>query len=248
MPDFTFPVVSGHSFLAPRNQVGKPFSTLFIAEDNDAHWRLNGTYDKHFPLYALTSIQGASTNYRPSISLINRLGTETRLSGSVTPQIFKEKINRREIGRKSEIHPILGNSGLVLNRIYYREFMIPKFNPKYTLVVDSKFITNTIQKPAEQFTDLGASSSSVFEPFAKGSLVKYSGKYYRCLVPTKAYPANDNNDWQQLPERQSIFTADIYGIFGSNVQYLQTYSEDRTFRPEQQDTSLVTYNVSCFYG
>ena len=248
MPNFTFPRVDGHEFLSPRAKVGKPFSTLFIAENNDAHFNLNGTFDKHFPLYALTSIQGASTNSRPSISLINRLGTETRLSGSVTPQIFKEKINRREIGRKSEIHPILGNSGLALNTIYFREFLIPKFDPKYTLVVDSKFITNTIQNPSQQFTDLGASPSSVFEPFAKGSLVKYSGNYYRCLEPTKAYPSATDSNWQQLSERQSIFTADIYAIFGSNVQFLQTYSEDRTFRPEQQDTSLVTYNVSCFYG
>jgi hypothetical protein len=173
MPDFTFPVVSGHSFLAPRNQVGKPFSTLFIAEDNDAHFSLNGSFDKHFPLYALTNIINASTSYRPTISLINRLGTETRLTGSVTPQIFKEKINRREIGRKSEIHPILGNSGLALNTVYFREFLIPKFDPRYSLIVDSKFITNTIQKPTDQFADLGASPSSVFEPFAKGSLVKY---------------------------------------------------------------------------
>jgi len=248
MPDFTFPVVSGHSFLAPRNQVGKPFSTLFIAEDNDAHFSLNGSFDKHFPLYALTNIINASTSYRPTISLINRLGTETRLTGSVTPQIFKEKINRREIGRKSEIHPILGNSGLALSTVYFREFLIPKFDPRYSLIVDSKFITNTIQKPTDQFADLGASPSSVFEPFAKGSLVKYTNRYYRCLEPTKTYPSSSNTSWQQLPERQSIFTADIYGIFGSNVQYLQTYSEDRSFRPEQQDTSLVTYNVSCFYG
>jgi hypothetical protein len=247
MPDFTFPVISGHEFLAPRNQVGKPFSTLFIAEDNDAHFLLNGTYDKHFGLYCLTNIVGASTSYRPTISLINRLGTETRLSGAMTPTIFKEKINRREVGRKNEIHPIFGNKNLALNRIYYREFLIPKFDSKYSLVVDSKFITNTIQKP-EQFTDLGASPSSVFEPFAKGSLVKYSDNYYRCLEPTKAYPSNDYTNWQQLPERQSIFTADIYSIFGSNVQFLQTYTEDRTFRPEQQDTSLVVWNVSCFYG
>lgn len=248
MPDYTFPKVDGHEFLSPRAKVGKPFSTLFIAEDNDKHFTLNGTYDKYFGLYVLTNIQGASTNSRPSIKIINRLGTETKLSGAMTPQIFKEKINRREIGRKKEIHPTLGNQGLVLNRIYYREFLIPKLDPRYSLIIDSKFITNTIQKPNEQFTDLGAEPSSVFEPFAKGSLVKYSGNYYRCLVPTKNYPSATDNSWQQLPERQSIFTADIYGIFGTNVQYLQTYSEDRTFRPEQQDTSLVTYNVSCFYG
>jgi hypothetical protein len=248
MPDFTFPRISGHEFLAPRNQVGKPFSTLFIADDNDSHFNLNGSFDKHFPLYALTNIIGASTNSRPSISLINRLGTETRLTGAATPQIFKEKINRREIGRKSEIHPTLGNPNLALNTIYFREFLIPKFDPKYSLIVDGKFITNTIQKPNEQFTDLGAEPSSVFEPFAKGSLVKYSGNYYRCLVPTKNYPSATDNYWQQLSERQSIFTADIYSIFGTNVQFLQTYTEDRNFRPEQQDTSLVTYNVSCFYG
>lgn len=248
MPDFTFPLVSGHEFLAPRNKVGVPFSTIFAAEDNDLFFNLNGTYDKHFPLYALTSIQGATTNSRPSIFFINRLGTETKLSGAMTPQIFKERINRREIGRKSEIHPTLGNPNLALNTIYYREFLIPKFDPKYTLVVDGKFITNTIQKPNEQFTDLGTEPSSVFEPFAKGSLVKYTNRYYRCLVPTKNYPLATDNSWQQLPERQSIFTADIYSIFGTNVQFLQTYTEDRTFRPEQQDTSLVTYNVSCFYG
>jgi len=248
MTDFTFPVVSGHEFLAPRNKVGAPFSTIFAAEDNSLHERLNGSYDRHFPLYSLTNIVGATTFYRPSISIINRLGIETKLSGVMTPQIFKEKINRREIGRKKEIHPTLGNQGLVLNKIHYREFLIPKFDPKYSLIVDSKFITNTIQKPNEQFTDLGASPSSVFEPFAKGSLVKYSGNYYRCLVSTKNYPSATDNSWQQLSERQSIFTADIYGIFGTNVQYLQTYSEDRSFRPEQQDTSLVTYNVSCFYG
>ena len=248
MPDFTFPLVSGHEFLAPRNKVGKPFSTLFIAENNDAHFVLNGTYDKHFPLYSLTNIINAPTSYRPKISLIAANGTERKLTGAMTPTIFKERINRREVGRKPQVHPILGNSGLALNTIYFREFLIPKLDPKYSLIVDSKFITNTIQKPAEQFTDLGATPSSVFEPFARGSLVKYSNKYYRCLEATKAYPSATDSNWQQLPERQSVFVADIYSIFGSNVQYLQTYSEDRTFRPEQQDTSLVTYNVSCFYG
>ena len=248
MPDYTFPKVDGHEFLSPRAKVGKPFSTLFIADDNDSHFNLNGSFDKHFPLYALTNIIGASTNSRPSISIINRLGTETRLTGAATPQIFKEKINRREIGRKSEVHPTLGNPNLALNTIYYREFLIPKFDPRFSLVVDGKFITNTIQKPDKQFTDLGAEPSSVFEPFSKGSLVKYANRYYRCLVPTKNYPSATDNSWQQLPERQSIFTADIYSIFGTNVQFLQTYTEDRTFRPEQQDTSLVTYNVSCFYG
>ena len=248
MTDFTFPVVSGHEFLAPRNKVGKPFSTLFIADDNDAHWQLNGTYDKHFPLYALTNIIGASTNSRPSISIINRLGTETKLSGAMTPQIFKEKINRREIGRKKEIHPTLGNQGLVLNRIYYREFLIPKLDPRYSLIIDKKFITNTIQNPPAQFVDIGNVPTTVFESFTKGILVKFSNKYWRCLVSTKNYPSATDNSWQQLPDRQSIFTADIYGIFGSNVQYLQTYTEDRSFRPEQQDASLVTYNVSCFYG
>jgi hypothetical protein len=166
----------------------------------------------------------------------------------MTPTIFKERINRREVGKKAEIHPILGNSGLALNTIYFREFLIPKLDPKYSLIIDSKFITNTIQKPTEQFTDLGAEPSSVFEPFAKGSLVKYANAYYRCLEPTRAYPSATDSNWQQLPERQSVFVADIYSVFGSNVQYLQTYSEDRTFRPEQQDTSMVTYNVSCFYG
>lgn len=248
MPDFTFPKVDGFEFLSPRAKVGKPFSTLFIAEDNDAHFALNGTYDRHFPLYSLTNILGASTNSRPSISLINRLGTETKLSGAMTPQIFKEKINRREIGRKNEIHPTLGNSGLALNRIYYREFLIPKLDPRYSLIIDKKFITNTIQNPPAQFVDIGNVPTTVFESFTKGILVKFSNKYWRCLVSTKNYPSATDNSWQQLPERQSIFTADIYGIFGSNVQYLQTYSEDRSFRPEQQDTSLVTYNVSCFYG
>jgi len=248
MPDFTFPVVEGHTFLAPRNFVGKPFSTLFIADDNDAHYRLNGTYDKHFGLYILTNIIGAKTDYRPSINLINATGTETKLKGAATPTIFKEKINRREYGKKNDVHPTLGNRNLAFNKIYYREFLIPKFDPRYSLVVDSKFITNTIQKPADQFTDLGASPSSVFEPFARGSLVKYSNQYWRCLQPTKAYPSSENTDWQQLPQQQSVFTADIYSIFGSNVQFLQTYSEDRNFRPEQQDTSLVAYNVSCFYG
>jgi hypothetical protein len=248
MPDFTFPKISGHDFLAPRNQVGKPFETLFAAEDNSFHQKINGTFDKHFPLYSLTNIVGATTSYRPKISLINRLGTETKLTGALTPQIFKERINRREVGRKKEIHPTLGNPNLALNTIYFREFLIPKFDPRFSLVVDSKFITNTIQKPADQFTDLGATPSSVFEPFAKGSLVKYANAYYRCLEPTKAYPNKDSPNWQPISELQSVFTADIYGIFGSNVQFLQTYSEDRTFRPEQQDTSLVTYNVSCFYG
>jgi len=248
MPDFTFPKVSGFEFLAPRNSVGVPFETIFAAEDNSFHQKINGTYDKFFPLYTLTDIVGATTNYRPSINLIGATGNETKLKGALTPTIYKEKINRREYGRKSQIHPTLGNQGLVLNRIYFREFIIPKFDPRYSLIVDSKFITNTIQKPNEQFTDLGEKPSSVFEPFAKGSLVKYANRYYRCLVPTKNYPSATDNAWQQISERQSIFTADIYGIFGSNVQYLQTYTEDRTFRPEQQDTSLVTYNVSCFYG
>jgi hypothetical protein len=248
MPDFTFPKIDGYEFLSPRNRVGKPFETLFAAENNQLHENLNGTYDKFFPLYALTNVQGASSDYRPSVNFINGLGTETKLSGYLTPQIFKEKINRREFGRKNEVHPTLGNQGLILNRVYFREFLIPKFDPRYSLVVDGKFITNTIQSATNQFTDLGNMPSSVFEPFAKGSLVKYSNQYYRCLKPTKNYPSATDSDWQQLPERQSIFTADIYGIFGTDVQYLQTYTEDRTFQPEQQDTSLVTYNVSCFYG
>jgi hypothetical protein len=248
MPDFTFPVVNGHTFLAPRTAVNKPFETIFAAEDFSLHDRLNGTYDKFFPLYILTNIQGASTSYRPSISLIAANGTEKKLTGAMTPTIYKEKINRREYGRKNDVHPTLGNKNLALNRIYYREFLIPKFDPRYTLIVDGKFITNTIQKPANQFTDIGNMPSSVFEPFIKGSLVKYSGNYWRCLEPTKAYPSGEDINWKQLPQEQSVFTADIYSIFGSNVQFLQTYTEDRTFRPEQQDTSLVTYNVSCFYG
>ena len=248
MPDFTFPKVDGFEFLSPRAKVGKPFSTIFAAEDNDLFFALNGTYDKHFPLYALTNIVGASSDYRPSINLINRLGTEKKLTGALKPTIYKEKINRRDYGKKAEVHPTLGNQNLVLNKIYFREFLIPKFNPKYSLVIDGKFITNTIQKPAEQFTDIATSPTSVFEPFAKSSLVKYSNQFWRCLEPTKAYPSNTDSKWQQLPERQSIFTSDIYAIFGSDVQYLQTYTEDRTFRPEQQDTSLVAFNVSCFYG
>ncbi len=166
----------------------------------------------------------------------------------MTPTIYKEKINRREYGRKNDVHPIFSNKNLALNRIYYREFLIPKLNPRYSLIIDGKFITNTIQKPADQFTDISVSPSSVFEPFAKGSLVKYSGNYWRCLEPTKTYPSSENMSWKQLPQQQSVFTADIYSIFGSNVQFLQTYTEDRTFRPEQQDTSLVVWNVSCFYG
>jgi hypothetical protein len=248
MPDFTFPVLKGHEFLSPRAKVGKPFSTIFAADNNDLFFKLNGSYDKFFPLYILTNIQGASSNYRPNINLIGATGLEKKLTGAMTPTIYKEKINRREYGRKDEIHPTLGNKNLVLNRIYYREFLIPKFDPRYTLIVDGKFITNTIQKPADQFTDIGNMPSSVFEPFAKGSLVKYSGNYWRCLEPTKAYPSSEDINWKQLPQQQSVFTADIYSIFGSNVQFLQTYTEDRIFRPEQQDTSLVTYNVSCFYG
>lgn len=248
MPDFTFPKIDGYEFLAPRNNVGAPFETIFAAEDNLLHQKLNGSYDKFFPLYALNNIIGSTTDYRPSILLINQLGTEKKLIGAMTPQIFKEKINRREYGRKKEVHPTLGNSNLVLNRVYYREFIIPKLDPRYSLIIDKKFITNTIQNPPAQFVDIGNVPTTVFESFTKGILVKFSNKYWRCLVSTKNYPSATDNSWQQLPERQSIFTADIYGIFGSNVQYLQTYSEDRTFRPEQQDTSLVTYNVSCFYG
>ncbi len=248
MTDFLFPKITGYEFVAPRTAVNKPFETIFAAEDFSLHDRINGTYDKHFPLYVLTNIQGASSNYRPSINLISATGLEKKLMGAMTPTIYKEKINRREYGRKNEIHPTLGNKNLVLNRIYYREFLIPKFDPRYTLIVDGKFITNTIQKPSDQFADIGNMPSSVFEPFAKGSLVKYSGNYWRCLESTKAYPSGEDTNWKQLPQEQSIFTADIYSIFGSNVQFLQTYTEDREFRPEQQDTSLVTYNVSCFYG
>ncbi|MFN5442894.1 MAG: hypothetical protein ACK48V_01555, partial [Crocinitomicaceae bacterium] len=133
--------------------------------------------------------------------------------------------------------------------VYYREFIIPKLDPRYSLIIEGKFITNTIQKLEDQFVDIGGTPTSVFEPFNRGMLVKYSGKYWRCVESTKNYPngVGDNN-WKQLPQEQSIFTADIYSIFGSNVQFLQTYTEDREFRPEQQDTSLVTYNVSCFYG
>ena len=248
MPDFTFPKLSGYEFLAPRQQVSFPFQTIFAADDNQLHEILNGSYDRHFPLYTLTNIKNATSDWRPSIKLISATGTEKTLKGALTPIIYKDKINRREYGRKENVHPQLGNSGLVLNRIYYREFLIPKFNPKYTLIVDGKFITNTIQKPAEQFIDIGTATPNVLEAFPRGTLVKYGKYYWRCLKATKAYPTATDSDWQQLPERQSVFTADIYSIFGSDVQYLQTYSEDRNFRPEQQDTSLVTYNVSCFYG
>lgn len=248
MPDFTFPKIEGFSFLAPRNSVGKPFETIFAAEDNALHDRLNGTYDRHFPLYALTNIQGASSDYRPSVNLIAANGTEKKLTGSITPTIFKEKINRREYGRKPEIHPTLGNQGLQLNTVYFREFLLPKFDPRYTLIVGGTFITNTIQKPSDQFTDLGATAGSSFEPFAKASLVRYKNQYWRCLEPTRAFPDDEDDNWQQLPQTQSIFTADIYSIFGSNVQFFQTYTEGRTFIPEQQDDSLVVWNVSCFYN
>jgi hypothetical protein len=127
--DSVFPKIPSLEFLSPRHSVCFPFSTTYAAEDHQLHQSLNGTYDRLFPLYALTNIQNATSTTKPKFELIDGVNSTSEVNGDVAYTIFKEKVNRREMGRQSDVHYLANN--VVLNTIYFREFISPKFSPQW---------------------------------------------------------------------------------------------------------------------
>ncbi len=260
MTDHTFPVISGLDFLAPRNLVSNPYARFYAAEDNSLHFGLNGTYDKLFPLYALTNIKGENEDtYRPKFKLVNELNAEKELRGRITPTIFKEKQNRREIGAKDNPNQLFANPNLVKNVIYSREFYMQKFTPGWTTIqtfgtIPSYVVTCPGDLPTAKANiafPLGNSQlSTSAEAFNIGSIVEFKGNVWRCVEKTNAFPPEKIDElslnWTNMPERQTIFSAYIYAFVGDDLAFQDIYEENRDFVPSLQE-NLVSWNVSCYY-
>lgn len=251
--------VLGFTYASPRYHTTKFASSPFASDDYQEYDALNGTYDKFWPLYAVTESE------EPKSFLVNSAGIEKEIKGDLSLFLYKDNYAPRSIGAVGYLNPTV-NTNLDKVDYSFSLWLQPELNPGWTniqsygsasgtfggflirLLSNSELIKENHSIKLEKApgdTSTVASASN----FPKGTIVEYEGKVYKCLTPTNLYPDNTSASWQSLNEVGTTFYADMY-VFnseGTTVYHTSFEDRERTFDPKRQGTDLVAWNISAWY-
>ncbi|MFN3268731.1 MAG: hypothetical protein ACK416_05690, partial [Zestosphaera sp.] len=87
-------ILGDYVYGSPRYHLYNNTTSIYKPDDFALHDRTNGTYDKLFPLFALTETE------KPKLELITTEGETSEISGSFAPFILRQNFNQRIIGAK----------------------------------------------------------------------------------------------------------------------------------------------------
>lgn len=254
---------------SPRYNCVRTLPTVLVPEDYKAFDNLNGTCDKYFPCYTLT------TNTPPKTELINNEGVTTMLKGSFSFREHRTSTDYSIIGRKSNPGSPY-NLGLARHKVYLTKCLTAKLNPGWCVLQTRikppqdeegkdtyipQFVVrilgnnDTIKQLYavdldEETTQNIYGSQTDFLP---GEIIKYKQNLFKCIIQTKDYPPitpTTNNNWQYLNLNKSIFNADLFAISDNNAEYFLSVEEDkRKFNPTTDDPdTLVAWNAAYYHS
>lgn len=255
---------SRFDYASPRYHSSLGFNGGIAADDFLAYDGINGTCDKYFPCYSLTSSPKAKTLF------IDANGVSTEVKGSLEFRVDEAVKNVQVLGRKDTL-PALSNSNLGRYEVDKKSQMTTNLNPGWCdIQIQTKTGTSTNDPDTylPQFlirvlgdnettkylyankleeSKIGVSSSD----FLKGEIVEYKNNLFRCVKVTKRYPPSKQESteyWQYLNLDRHVFHADMFVLNKNKAVFFKDVQDDkRIFNPiKNEDDTLIAWNVSYY--
>ena len=254
-------ILGDYVYGSPRYHLYNNTTSLYKPEDFALYDRTNGTYDKLFPLFALTETE------KPTLELIASDGTPSEIQGSFAPFILRQNFDQRVIGAKFpedylantnldqktsqlvELSSIKLNTGLTSIQIEGRPLYLKRMLP--TPAVIKEFLAHKLTTERGEVSD---------EPFPKGYICYREDNertLWMCLVPTTEFPPfssrDESENWVNISEPFSnVFKGDVFMIGGNGIEYLIDVADTRRrWNPlidiQTDPDSLVAWNMDYYH-
>lgn len=260
-------------FGSPRYNASTTFPTIKIPEQYTYYTGLNGTYDKFFPLYKLTSSDS------PSLQLVDNLGNSSNITGDLSIRNTNYKSFRDTFG-KNDNRSIPKNSNLEEKEVSYSYWSNINLNPAWCVIqtqVDTSDVENIEYSPVLLVRSLGNTNTTrqvhaldldkqgresqwASADFPVGIIVKYKDNIWKCIKSTRQLPPDriptvgdvSNDNWQLVNLEGNVFNADLFalGKNGASGYLLEVSDKDRKFDPSKDNVQdeLVCWNMAYYHS
>lgn len=243
-PVFTYGSPRYHSYI---------YDNYIYEEDNFLGYDIiNGTYDKYFPLYSITS------NDEPKLSVTMPNGTVENLRGDVEIRLNRDKYGSKTIGWTDYRHPYV-NQALDQKEIKYSDYLHTNLNPAWChiqintndSVSFNGYLIRTLgyKEVTKAYLSLDY-KEDFLQFFPKGIIVHSEDDSIplKAIQNTYNLPSIESSDWEVISDNDTPFNADYYSINESgNTQYINSIQDrNRSFRVEDSDTTLISWNMSVY--
>lgn len=258
----TLYTTSFYVFGSPRYNCIRNYPTILAPEDYTSYDGLNGTCDKYFPCYTLTS------NDKPITEFVNEKGEVVKNEGAFGFREHQPKTKFKIVGKKDNPDSP-SNSTLARHKIYEDLYITSKLNPGWCVIQSQQKQESETAKienvPQFVVRALGNNGSmrqlyaldlDAQEPqalnmttvgFLAGDIVVYKSNLFKCLKDTVVFPptsAVDNEEWKYM-NFENVFNADLFALTPEKSAYFMDVSdENRKFDPTKADDTLMCWSVA----
>lgn len=255
--------IAYYTYGSPRYNAVKSFSPTKIPNDYSYHDDVNGTYDKWFPLYRLTSTE------EPRLQLVNAEGQTYNITGTLALKPIQNRSFSQEYGAIKNGTEQPFNSNLEKQKVFYSTWSGIRLNPAWMTIqnrVDKSNPQKTVYTPVLLIRILGnetivngihaieiSDTQKISnEEFPEGLFINYKKRLWKCIKKTRRYPPSTNqstSEWQLYKPETDIFHADIFSLAneGQSGYMLEVTEEKRKFNPLEAGDDLVCWNLSYYH-
>ena len=261
--------LDGYVYGSPRYHSIITYPSKYAPDDYLYQDSINGTYDKHFPLYTLNS------NSIPILNLIDSNGVKSEVKGDLAVKLRQKSDKVRKVGRQEEFNTVPLNSNLTAKEVITDSYSTMNINPgwcviqtksyiedntvKYQPYILTRILGNTLLSSELYAIELDEDKVVSTEDFIPGTIVKYKENIWKCLSPTKIYPPSSFNQqsdsWFSIEARNNIFYVDIFLLSEEGSAYfIELEESDRHFNPvlegdiTEDTNTLVSWNLAYYYN
>lgn len=256
-----------YTFASPRYNCLRNYPTTLIPEDYEHFDSVNGSADKYFPCYTLTS------NQPPVVELVDNKGVKYPLKGNLSFRKHLDKGSFKIVGRKDNPDKPF-NQNLARHKVYFTSYVSSKFNPGWCVIQTYnqppslpgdkvtyipqllvRCLGNNMSVAELYAYDLDSADKGALliseEGFLPGDIVLYKKHLFKCHVPTKSYPPSqqkDNQFWNVIDLQNNVFNADVFTISKEGAKYYKDATDEtRRFDPVKDNQgTLVSWSIAYY--
>ena len=260
----TLYTTSYYTFSSPRYNTLYNYPTQLVPEDYSIFDAVNGTCDKYFPCYVLTSCD------KPKTELVKNTGEAIENKGCFSFREHIQKAATKKVGKKDK--PASPSNDLAQYKIQSDLYTTVRLNAGWSVIQTKNIYENN--QPVEYLPQfvvraLGNNTSirelyvedldtekvkninSSTTNFLSGELVVYKKNIYKCIKDTLNYPpvtaGSDTEEWKYI-NFSNVFNADIFALTDTSSAYFTEVSdEERLFDPDKEDDTLICWSVAYYH-
>lgn len=237
-----FNTVAGYTFASSRYHSTFPISSIWQDENYSRYDKVNGTYDKYWPCFALTE------SPEPVLSCLLPDNSITAVQGDVAPFPYERDYGKRTMGAINYQHQLV-NSNLDRKTISFNSWIYSKLTIGWGTIQTfymTRILADSTTAAFLYALELPKENSTL--SFPAGLIVSYDKKTYKCIKATSSQPTTDSQEWELL-QGTNAFVADVFTFSPTEIKYSTTVTDPvRVFQPSievnKEDSNLISWNVS----